>query len=131
MAKICKVKHMVCDETGKWLVSDVPNIRRCHGDNDTHCNDTRVKVTGLTPATLTTFDGPSPEENGTVDGPSPGKLANVEGPSPEEMRSVEGTTSEDLVPGDTISLADPRQGPATHMVTQDRGRRTSDEGVAT
>ena len=38
---------------------------------------------------------------------------------------------EDLVPGDTISLTDPRQGPATHMVTQDRGRRTSDEGVAT
>ena len=37
----------------------------------------------------------------------------------------------EVVPGDTIAPKDPRQGPATNMVTQDRGRRTSDEGVAT
>ena len=36
-----------------------------------------------------------------------------------------------VVPGDAVTPTNPRQGPATHMVTQDRGRRTSDEGVAT
>ena len=119
----------MCDDTGNRLVSDVPDIRHC--DNDTHCNDTRVEVAGLTPGFLNTFDGPSPEDNVTVDGPSPGKLVNVDGPSPEKMRRVEGTTSEELVPGDTVALADPRQGPTAPVVTQDRGRRTSDEGVAT
>ena len=54
----------------------------------------------------------------------------VEG-MPENEKKNEKIEVEEVVPGDAVAPTSPRQGPATHMVTQDRGRRTSDEGVAT